>query len=341
MSKKVQRELQRRIDALNTRKRKRRNLLAEESNETQAGVGYSMRGEIVDRNDPLYKAWLRKRRVAGPLAETGPDPVVFGGDPSALTDGSVQGIPGTYSNMAGCWVDPSGGRVLVADYGTDDIDLVTMTGFDHSTMVNASSVWTKANNLSTTAMKVAADPDGTYIWYVDNSDDTVSGAPVTGWDLASMGNPDDEYTHSEVAICQGGMTFSDDGNYMYIVGLGGASQIIQRYELGTAWDVSTASASGSLDVTTDLGGAGGRGLCINAAGTKVFVLGKSGYNTICSFTLGTPFDISTGTYDGASTDFSTGIGANQSFGIDATQDGDTCYIWVTDGSFQNLHRWNW
>lgn len=89
-----------------------------------------------------------------------------------------------------------------------------------------------------------------------------------------------------------GLAFSADGSKVYVVGTG--SDTIFQYTLSTPWDVSTGSYSGkSLNILAQTGDSAG--LFIDSSGTRVYVPSTVAC-IIYQYTLGTAWDISTGSY---------------------------------------------
>ncbi|MEP1358623.1 putative Ig domain-containing protein, partial [Ekhidna sp.] len=88
--------------------------------------------------------------------------------------------------------------------------------------------------------------------------------------------------------------FNTDGTKMFLIGSSGDE--VNQYRLASAYDISTAVYDNitfslrSQDRTT-------YGLVFNPEGTKMFVLGATGDN-VYQYSVATPFDMSTVTYDG-------------------------------------------
>ena len=92
-----------------------------------------------------------------------------------------------------------------------------------------------------------------------------------------------------------GMAFSNDGVKMFVVGWN--DEKINEYTLSTPFDLSTASYDGDPE-RFDVSGHEGlpTGMAFSNDGTKMFVVGDDG-NDISEYTLSTPFDVSTASYD--------------------------------------------
>jgi hypothetical protein len=86
-----------------------------------------------------------------------------------------------------------------------------------------------------------------------------------------------------------GLDFSDDGTVMIVGGEAGAE--VNQYTLGTAWDVSSATA----DTTLDVGAWAPKGVRWAPGGLGVYVAKYAvGYYGISYFPLTTAWDLSTG-----------------------------------------------
>jgi hypothetical protein len=99
------------------------------------------------------------------------------------------------------------------------------------------------------------------------------------------------------AIC-----FKSDGLIMYILcaAAGGANGTIFQYTLTTAFDVSTATYA----TKTFAADVNAYGMEISTDGTKVFVSEDNGGTSVITYTMGTPWDISTCGAAGTSFNFS-------------------------------------
>ena len=113
-----------------------------------------------------------------------------------------------------------------------------------------------------------------------------------------------------------GITFSATGDKMYITGYG--SNTLYQYNLGSKWEVNTASYSVSHIYTGVLSGA--RSSKFNVDGSKVFVLSGSS-DAIYEYNLSTNYNITTMTYTGNSFSFSTEDDVPTDFSI--SPDGNT------------------
>ena len=117
-----------------------------------------------------------------------------------------------------------------------------------------------------------------------------------------------------------GVVLSPDGTKAYVVGL--QNSTVYQYTLGTPWDASTGTyATKSKSVAAQ--GTDIQDLYINPEGTKLFVLDGSS-KTVYQYTIVTPFDISTASYDSIS--FSTATQTSNPVGLTFSADGNHMYV---------------
>ena len=92
-----------------------------------------------------------------------------------------------------------------------------------------------------------------------------------------------------------GMAFSNDGAKMFVIGTVGDD--INEYTLSTPFDVSTASYAGDVERFSVSGqNQAPQGMAFSNDGAKMFVVDWLGED-INEYTLSTPFDVSTATFD--------------------------------------------
>lgn len=86
-----------------------------------------------------------------------------------------------------------------------------------------------------------------------------------------------------------GLEFSHDGMKMFVIGT--TSNAVNQYDLGAAFDITTASFVAAFDVSNEE--TAPRALAFNSSGTKMFV-GGSDSDKIHQYTLSTSFDVQSG-----------------------------------------------
>lgn len=116
------------------------------------------------------------------------------------------------------------------------------------------------------------------------------------------------------------VTFSNDGTKMYVSGQ--TYSDVFQYTLSTPWDVSTAVyASKSLNLTPQ--GGFPFGLSLSSDGTKLYSL-QNGVSTVFQYTLGTAWDVSTGSY--ANKSLAIGAQSSNPHGLCFSADGTKMYV---------------
>jgi len=128
------------------------------------------------------------------------------------------------------------------------------------------------------------------------------------------------------------MLFNNTGTRLYVLGSSGDD--IDQYNLGTAYDISTATFSSvALDVgaqetfPTDM--------LFNNNGTKLYILGSDD-DQINQYTLSTPYNISTATFNSVALSVSgqEGVPNDMIFNSDGTK------LYVTGGSGDDVNQYN-
>lgn len=140
-----------------------------------------------------------------------------------------------------------------------------------------------------------------------------------GWHMEQGVYANKTYNFGSQTTDGADVAFSIDGTSMYI--LAETAAIIYQYTLATIWDVSTASyASKSYDASTELVG-GALSMAFSADGDKVYIVR---WNTalIYQYSLGTPWDISTASYDSK---FMDGSGQGTMYTLTLSTDGTKMY----------------
>lgn len=96
-----------------------------------------------------------------------------------------------------------------------------------------------------------------------------------------------------------GFSISRDGLHMYLVG--GTNTKIFAYTLTVAWDITTAVYDGAPSDYAVAEDTAPKGCAISSDGLHLFISGNTNQKVFC-YTLGTAYDLSTITYDGAPDD---------------------------------------
>ena len=115
--------------------------------------------------------------------------------------------------------------------------------------------------------------------------------------------------------------FKPDGTKMFTVGYSGDE--INEFDLTTAWDLSTASASETFDISSE--DTSPSGFTFKTDGTVMYVSGTSN-DKIFQYTLSTAWDITTASY------------ANKSFSYTSQMTNAGSVAFKSDGTKMFLHR---
>lgn len=177
------------------------------------------------------------------------------------------------------WVD-----VATSSVSTEYIDLYA---FD--TRVTSFN----AGDASLAGWDTEFQSDGTRGFTIDRGNTNIDQSDLTtAWDISTAQSP----TSQDVSGNSGtplGLSFNDDGTKMYIADDGGDE--IDEYDLSTAWDVTSATYVQSTSTSaqeTDL-----RGLHIGKNDEKMYVTGQSGTGEVHEYTMSTPGDVSTASFE--------------------------------------------
>lgn len=141
--------------------------------------------------------------------------------------------------------------------------------------------------------------DGTQLYVTDFSTGDISSfAASPAYDITSVSTTPDTTTSLLGNSTLLGMHFTDDGKYLIV---GTTSSTAWLYPLSTAWDISTIGTGQSANMSASSVNRSDQ-LIISNDGTRIWQLG-SNTEDIHQWTLSTPFDMSTASWDGASKDF--------------------------------------
>lgn len=207
---------------------------------------------------------------------------------------------------------PSGGVAST----TEDFYGGSISGFTYSTKNSGALDETIAHGIHLSF-------DGSRMF---NCGDTLDGVGQydmsTPWDISTVGVSTGFLDTSSETTTPRGIDFKKDGSILYVVQNSGT---IFQYSADTEndnWDVDNFSYDSKSYNPTEVGN--GAGLAVSFDGTKMWVLSGSN-DTIYQYTLSTPYDVSTSSYDTVS--FS---GASQDLtpqDINVSPDGTK--LWIT------------
>jgi hypothetical protein len=205
----------------------------------------------------------------------------------------------------GLFFKPDGTRFYTLSRGTTRI--YTYNVAEPWTLSGASYVSNSSISLQTTEpLGMYVKPDGLKAYVVSNT----SPATVFQYSLnEAWGN---SFTYDSVSlnisatsdsnatsIGAQDITFSPDGRYFFVTTDINSSATVHRYELGTAWNITTAAYSGNSFLTEGFQNSP-TGISFTDSGVMMFVLGNQ-LDKIDTFRLSTPWSLATVNYIGLST----------------------------------------
>ena len=183
---------------------------------------------------------------------------------------------------------------VVGDHGNDINEYTLSTPFDVSTADFVDSFSVSDEDTEPTGM--AFSNDGAKMFVVgDHGNDINEYTLSTPFDVstASYAGDAERFSVSEQDILPTGMAFSNDGLKMFVVGDYGNG--INESTLSTPFDVSTATFANVVFSVSEQDLAP-RGMAFSNDGLKMFIVGWYDED-INEYTLSTPFDVSTATFD--------------------------------------------
>lgn len=146
----------------------------------------------------------------------------------------------------------------------------------------------------------------------------------TAWDVSTAvydGGATDFAIAEDATVT--GIVFRSTGLVMLLSG--NTNNKVYQYDLGSAWNPSTAVYSATDDLDVSAQDSAPMDLFITSDGLTLFIVGDTN-NKIFRYTLGTGWDLSTAAYDGASFDLSVAGQQTSPSGIDLSPDGVTLVI---------------
>jgi len=149
--------------------------------------------------------------------------------------------------------------------------------------------------------------------------DLYNSVPTGAWNIENCSYDTVSKDVSSQDSAPRGVAFNSDGSKMYIVG--GGNKTVFQYTLSTPWNVSTATHDTSKNVSSQ--DIYPQGVAFNSDGSKMYIMGYNN-KTVYQYTLSTPWNVSTATYDSISKSVSSQDGAPRAVAFNS--DGSKMYI---------------
>ena len=224
----------------------------------------------------------------------------------------------------GLWFKTDGTKMYVIGTSGDAVNEYNLsTAWDVSTASYNQEF--SVSSQESTPTGVSFKYDGTKMYIIGLSNDSVFQYSLsTAWDVSTASYENKSFsTQTQIAYPQG-LYFTSDGTKFYTCGY--VSDDAAQYTLSTAWDVSTASHTNTLDLAADE--ATLRGVALKSDGTKFYTIGST-TDTVRQYSLSTAYDLSTASYDNIN--FSVNAQQANPFGIFFKPDGTKFYITGNSG----------
>jgi DNA-binding beta-propeller fold protein YncE len=220
----------------------------------------------------------------------------------------------------GMYIKPDGTQLYVIGTATDTVWQQTMpTAWDVANMVPGFYVGSQEG----TPQGLTFKDDGTKMYIVGNTNDTVyQYSLATAWDVLTASYDSVSFSVATQETDPRGITFKTDGTKMYIVGTQGTD--VNEYDLGTAWNVSTASYVQNFSVSAQTGAAPEK-VEFKSDGTKMFVVSDTN-DTIYEYALSSAWNISTASYSSISYAVGSITGEGNPNGLAFADSGTKMYI---------------
>lgn len=212
--------------------------------------------------------------------------------------------------------------------GSNGVETAGTVGYSLSS-ASYDSVSFSVATQDTLPVAFAMKDDGTALYMHGATNDRLYQYTLsTAWDLSTISYASKSFLTSTQNGNAGPVTFKSDGTSFYVSG--STNDTVYQYDMGTAWDISTASyASKSFSVSGQE--TVPSGLFFKSDGTKMYMLG-SGTDAIYQYTLSTAWDVSTASYD--SVTFSLSAQGTSPTSLYFKSDGTQFYTTDTNGVFK-------
>ena len=214
----------------------------------------------------------------------------------------------------GIFFKPDGTKMYIVGRSGDDVDeyalstawdITTASYTDQLSGLNSSP----ASESNPTGIYMS--PDGIYLYITGHTvDQIIQYTMSVAWDVSTATYTREQgltYNSGSQLVNPDGIDFKSDGTILFAISRD--RDVIQSYNLSTAWDVSTISEHQSFSLidffdhnmmatpagTSDIGSA--YDMRVSQDGTKIWIVDSS-YDTVSQLDLSTAFDITTVAYSG-------------------------------------------
>ncbi len=223
-------------------------------------------------------------------------------------------------NPYGVAFNSDGSKMYIVGYTNKTVFQYTLSTPWNVSTATYDSISKNVSSQDDAPLDVAFNSDGSKMYIVGSGNKTVFQYTLsTPWNV-STATYDTSKSVSSQESSPYGVAFNSDGSKMYIVG--GGNDTVFQYTLSTPWNVSTATYDTvSKSVSSQEGTP--RSVAFNSDGSKMYIVGYSN-KTVYQYTLSTPWNVSTATYDTVSKNVSSQD--INPFGVAFNSDGSKMYI---------------
>jgi len=181
-----------------------------------------------------------------------------------------------------------------------------------------------------TSRDVAFSPDGTKMFVVGSANGSVYRYDLsTAWDITTAAYVSLKDVSAQETVPTGAV-FSGDGTKMFVAGL--SNDNVYRYDLSTAWDITSATYVSLKSVSAQSGVP--TGVTFSGDGTKMFVVGDAN-DSVYRYDLSTAWDITSATYVSLKD-----VSAQDVYPYGFTFSGDGTKMFVAGLSNDNVYRYD-
>lgn len=152
--------------------------------------------------------------------------------------------------------------------------------------------------------------------YILGASDNISVNTISEKDYTIIRNVDEGYNITSSGLTgslgvsnEGDIYFKPNGLALYVL----ADNLVHQYDLSTSWDLNSLSKTGTFDLQSEIND--NHGISFRPDGTKMYVLGTTTNvsSRVFQYTLSTPWDVSTASYDSVEFIASQGSGPGGMF----------------------------
>jgi sugar lactone lactonase YvrE len=187
--------------------------------------------------------------------------------------------------------------------------------------LNYNNVSFSVSAQDTSTNDIAFNNDGSKMYMVGYANKTVFQYTLsTPFDLSTASYDNVSFDVNAQDTRPYGIAFNNDGSKMYMVGVSSVS--VHQYTLSTPFDLSTASYD-SVSFSVAAQDTLPHDIAFNSDGSKMYMVGRSN-DSVYQYTLSTPFDLSTASYDNVS--FSFSAQDTSPYGIAFNNNGSKMYM---------------